>query len=331
MKFSPVLLAYLAHAITALPVVVTNYKVVYETVYETVVQPAPTTTAAVEVNTVYAEPEIEYQTVYIDQFGNLITGDNTDVYEPAVEATTPTVEPTVEPTIEPTTAEAEITVAAGNKKINAYTTYFTNYYTYRSKNTKRNSRKTSTTTSTPTTVVEPTTVAEPTTTTTSAPATVVEPTTTSTTADPIATAVLDDFNSVLLDTHNEKRSLHGLDNLAWNQTLAKYASDFATAYSCPSNGQLTHSGGPYGENLASGYTSEGTVDAWYNEIEYYDFSNPGYSSSTGHFTQIVWKGSKQIGCAYKKCDTAYGTYVVCEYYPAGNIIGYFDTNVFPLV
>lgn len=28
------------------------------------------------------------------------------------------------------------------------------------------------------------------------------------------------------------------------------------------------------------------VDSWYNEINSYNYSQPGFSSSTGHFTQV---------------------------------------------
>jgi len=55
-------------------------------------------------------------------------------------------------------------------------------------------------------------------------------------------------------------------------------------------------------------------------IALYDFTKPGYSSATGHFTQIVWKGTSKIGCAAATCAdgtifTGYranSTYVVCE-------------------
>ena len=51
--------------------------------------------------------------------------------------------------------------------------------------------------------------------------------------------------------------------------------------------------------------------------------------NTGHFTQLVWKGSKQIGCG-ASCNNSNKCYVTCNYYPPGNYIGQFTSNVFPL-
>lgn len=59
---------------------------------------------------------------------------------------------------------------------------------------------------------------------------------------------------------------------------------------------LIHSKGPYGENLC--YTTSAAltcVQGWYDEIEDYDFRRPGWSSATGHFTQLVWKSSETLG------------------------------------
>lgn len=65
-----------------------------------------------------------------------------------------------------------------------------------------------------------------------------------------------------------------------------------------------------------------------DEASKYDYNHPGFSSGTGHFTQVVWKGSKQVACAIANCGagTIFGQaskYVVCRYSPAGNIIGHF--------
>jgi hypothetical protein len=54
---------------------------------------------------------------------------------------------------------------------------------------------------------------------------------------------------------------------------------------------------------------------------------------TGHFTQVVWKKSTQLGCgAAEGTATLDGTtfnafYVVCHYNPAGNMRGDFPSNV----
>ena len=49
---------------------------------------------------------------------------------------------------------------------------------------------------------------------------------------------------------------------------------------------------------------------------------------TGHFTQVVWKGSKEIGVG-KSFGRDGRVFVVCNYLPAGNVIGRFQENVFP--
>ena len=140
---------------------------------------------------------------------------------------------------------------------------------------------------------------------------------------------LSDFASSVLAEHNKKRALQkDTPALTWSDTLATYAQDYADNYDC--SGTLTHSGGPYGENLALGYDGPGAVDAWYNEISDYDFSNPGFSSNTGHFTQVVWKSTTQVGCGIKTCGGAWGDYVICSYNPAGNYGGEYADNVEPL-
>ncbi|ANZ73364.1 BA75_00070T0 [Komagataella pastoris] len=153
---------------------------------------------------------------------------------------------------------------------------------------------------------------------------------TSSSATSTPTGSLDAISQSLLDTHNEKRALHGVSDLTWSTELADYAQGYADSFTCGSS--LVHTGGPYGENLASGYSPAGSVEAWYNEISDYDFSNPGYSAGTGHFTQVVWKSTTQLGCGYKECGTN-RYYIICEYAPRGNIVsaGYFEDNVLPLV
>ncbi|KAK3509464.1 hypothetical protein QTP70_035114 [Hemibagrus guttatus] len=80
----------------------------------------------------------------------------------------------------------------------------------------------------------------------------------------------------------------------------------------------------------SNMAGRAAVDSWYNEINKYDFKKPGFTSGTGHFTQVVWKDSKQLGVGIATDGTT--TFVVGQYLPAGNIssAGYFEKNVLPL-
>ncbi len=131
-----------------------------------------------------------------------------------------------------------------------------------------------------------------------------------------------------LQAHNEYRALHGVPPVTWSDTVA--ASAQRTADSCPTG----HSGGSYGENLAwASYDlgEEGTVKFWYDEEPLYDYNNPGFSSVTGHFTQVVWKGTTEIGCGYASdCNNSGMKYVwVCQYNPPGNILRQFAENVLP--
>lgn len=104
--------------------------------------------------------------------------------------------------------------------------------------------------------------------------------------------------------------------------------------------QFYHSGGPYGENLFKsfgGSVDPGTImanaiDNFYSEIQFYDWNNPVFSMKTGHFTQVVWKSSIEIGvgiATYSDDRYKHRTVVCISYRPAGNVEGQFEQNVLP--
>lgn len=137
------------------------------------------------------------------------------------------------------------------------------------------------------------------------------------------------FETDILAAHNFYRSEHSASALTWNSTSAKTATSWSSACA------FKHSGGPTGENLAAGYANaSASVDAWGLERESYNWKKPGFSEATGHFTQLVWSNTTSVGCGRTSCQGEGGTpgfYVVCEYWPAGNIVGdnnqYFVDNV----
>jgi hypothetical protein len=115
---------------------------------------------------------------------------------------------------------------------------------------------------------------------------------------------------VVLDEHNRYRAKHGVPALVWDATVAANAQNFANG--CPGG----HSqGSGYGENMAWGHQDfASAVKNWYDEVQLY-VPGSGFSSGTGHFTQIVWRDTAKLGCGMNAvCGMA--TYV-CQYDPPG--------------
>lgn len=131
-----------------------------------------------------------------------------------------------------------------------------------------------------------------------------------------------------LSLHNQYRSRHGAGALSWSTELEKVAQDWANKLA-RENCAMYHSNHPSGENLGRGYRSiNDAVTAWYEEEELYNYNNPGFSSATGHFTQVVWKGTKNLGCAIATCSNGRKIYS-CNYDPPGNYRGRYEENVSP--
>ena len=139
------------------------------------------------------------------------------------------------------------------------------------------------------------------------------------------------FIDAMLSSHNDYRKRHGNAPLTWNKQLSASALNWANGRSwshTPNNAN--------GENLATGtYTNPAYyVFMWYDEVKQYDYSNPGFSEQAGHYTQVVWNATTQVGCAMTNTATQqlpdYTYYLVCEYSPPGNIVnpGYFQNNVY---
>ncbi|CAF0857943.1 unnamed protein product [Adineta steineri] len=142
-----------------------------------------------------------------------------------------------------------------------------------------------------------------------------------------------EFVQDALQVHNELRRRHGVESLRLNNDLTKLAQQWANHLA--STGTLVHSKTKYrnvnvGENLRCqswSITGKEMTQSWYNECNKYDYRNPSYQPGTGHFTQVIWKDSQEVGFAQ-----AQGTsmiYAVAMYYPPGNYVGDFDRNVFP--
>ncbi|KAI0451992.1 CAP domain-containing protein [Xylaria acuta] len=136
------------------------------------------------------------------------------------------------------------------------------------------------------------------------------------------------FTSAILNSTNFYRGEHNATAVAWNATLEAFATSYLGGDAVGADCAFAHSGGPYGENLALGYPdATAAVEAWGDERARYDFGNPGFGEATGHFTQLVWKSTTDVGCGRRLCAGGRGWYLVCEYWPRGNVIGAFGDQV----
>jgi uncharacterized protein YkwD len=152
------------------------------------------------------------------------------------------------------------------------------------------------------------------------------------------------FKSAVLNSTNYWRAQHQAKPLTWNDKLAEFAQNHAQkciwehsvrGFLQLSSDQRTNiqQGGPYGENLAENFGSPTlAVDGWAAEEKKYDYATGQFSEETGHFTQLVWENTKEVGCGAVNCnndanDGAHGWYLVCEYSPPGNVVGQFKENV----
>ena len=155
----------------------------------------------------------------------------------------------------------------------------------------------------------------------------------------IFSAVTFDLEQVrkdLLTRHNYYRAKHqapDLTRLAKLEEISQSYSEYLASIGYLVHSSNTLNGNYIGENLYMGYNAGylGTspVDSWYEEISKYSFAKSDYIKGTGHFTQVVWKNSKQLGCGVA-CGSNDYCYVTCNYYPGGNYLGEFRENVLPL-
>lgn len=145
-----------------------------------------------------------------------------------------------------------------------------------------------------------------------------------------------DFIDDAVKTHNELRKKHGCPPLSHDKNLSKYAQKWAEHLAASNT--FAHSdckldGDRLGENIAckwssgsADYSGKDVTEYWYSEIEKHDFSSEPRTLGSGHFTQVVWKGSKKMGIGKAKSSGG-KVLVVASYFPAGNMVGSFVENV----
>jgi len=140
----------------------------------------------------------------------------------------------------------------------------------------------------------------------------------------------------VLAVHNKHRAEEGSPPLVWSETLAAHAMQWAN-HLAQSGGQLRHSKVlGEGENLWMGKTEKFSyaqkVEHWVKEKRYFksgifpDVSTSGSWSDVGHYTQIIWRNTTEVGCA--KATSGDHDIFVCRYAPQGNVFTKKQKNLY---
>jgi uncharacterized protein YkwD len=139
-----------------------------------------------------------------------------------------------------------------------------------------------------------------------------------------------DLATSILAVHNQERADVSVPPLVWSDELAAGAQTWADHIA--TTGEFGHSqcSECYGENLAArDHTTvvpmAQALASWVSEKNNYQggpfdpTTQTNASNVYAHYTQMVWNGTTEIGCA---TDTGGGVdYLVCRYTPPGNSIG----------
>jgi hypothetical protein len=167
-----------------------------------------------------------------------------------------------------------------------------------------------------------------------------------------------------LDVHNDMRSdvasgfigneptATDMVKLDWDDDLAQVAQGWVNQCHWAHNpnrtaqyGALAGGSTYVGENLYVYLTTSSSPPnivnsallAWFVEHQDYTYGPVQGSSSTGHYTQLVWADTHRVGCALAVCPgsafgysnnyTAY--YLACDYARGGNYIGQYPYEAGP--
>ncbi|RKO88126.1 CAP domain-containing protein, partial [Blyttiomyces helicus] len=129
-----------------------------------------------------------------------------------------------------------------------------------------------------------------------------------------------------LAAHNDARNKAGLPSLSWDEELANMAQSFAQTLAVKDilvHGDHEGAGqNLYGES-GGRPTCGSAVDNWVNEKQFYnDEKIPGPNfDQYGHYTQVMWKDTTHVGCGLAFGKDHNSGKVVCDYKPAGNVVG----------
>lgn len=138
----------------------------------------------------------------------------------------------------------------------------------------------------------------------------------------------------ITDAHNTVRSSVGVAPLVWSAELAATAQAWANQCvdAAAPAGFIDHNpnrSAAYayyvGENIygsTNPIPPSDAVSVWASENANYNYANNTCAGECGHYTQVVWAATQEVGCGVSSCPgLTYGHTIVCNYGPGGNTGG----------
>ena len=146
----------------------------------------------------------------------------------------------------------------------------------------------------------------------------------------------------MLEVHNQVRASVGVPPLQWSGRMSAYAQAWAEQLARTNNCKMQHRSHadaaelPVGENLywasavmwsdghneVQAVTPAAVAQAWADERADYQYASDTCTSGKqcGHYTQMVWRDSTEVGCGMTICPNKEQLWV-CNYNPRGNWVG----------
>ena len=144
---------------------------------------------------------------------------------------------------------------------------------------------------------------------------------------------LDNYIESTLKLHNELREKYNLPLLSKNEELNDMASKYAESL-VENKGKFINTSNIYngqlvGENIiiSESKKAEDVFNMITKEKNSYDYKKNKFSKLAGHFTQMIWKETTDIGIGFMEDKENKKYYSVILYYPTGNCLGQFKKNV----
>lgn len=154
--------------------------------------------------------------------------------------------------------------------------------------------------------------------------------------DPPSFSLSDPRLAALFDMHNTVRMNAvptpnpPLPLMVWSEELAEHAADWANNCIMAHADNLGELG--EGENwtawsAAGNLPGEDVVIGWADEAADYNYADNSCSGVCGHYTQVVWRTSTELGCAVQACPFGLTNWDdgreiwICRYREPGNWSG----------